>query len=264
MTNATHHKKRTLIFVILGTFFISNVLLAEFIGTKIFSLERTIGMEPVSWQLFGSGKFSFNLTAGVLIWPVVFIMTDIINEYFGRKGVRTITFIAAGLLIYAFTIVIIAIHLVPADSWAIREVAGQVFDMNRAFIQIFGLGLWIIGGSLVAFLLSQLIDAVSFHWIKSRTGERGIWLRATGSTLISQLFDSFVVLFIAFYWGANMKLNEVIALSTMNYIYKVSLAILLIPMLYIIHYLIDRYLGEESAKQLRKEAMEVDQNIVNN
>lgn len=255
MSDDTFHRKRTLLFVILACVFITNVLIAEFIGTKIFSLEATLGLNPANWNLLGIGTFSFNLTAGVLIWPVVFIMTDIINEYFGRKGVRTITFITAILLVYTFTVVYLAIKLVPSDSWITRQIGGESFNMDNAFNQVFGLGLWIIGASLIAFLLSQLIDAALFHWIKLRTGEKRVWLRATGSTFISQIFDSFVVLFIAFYISGQLGLKAVIALSIMSYIYKVSLAVVLTPLIYLAHYLIDGYLGKENAELLKKETI---------
>ena len=76
--------KSTRLFIILGGFFIANALIAEVIGVKIFSLEDTLGIRRANISLFGS-PFSFHLTAGVLLWPVVFIMTDIINEYYGQK-----------------------------------------------------------------------------------------------------------------------------------------------------------------------------------
>src|SRR5688572_24146380 len=96
--------KRTRLFLALGSFFIANAIIAEFIGSKIFSLEKTLGFDPVKWMMLGEAR-SFDMTAGVLLWPVVFIMTDIINEYFGRKGVRLFSYIAAALITYAFVAV---------------------------------------------------------------------------------------------------------------------------------------------------------------
>ena len=198
--------KETKLFIILAGFFVANAIIAEFIGVKIFSLEKTFGIKPADISLFGSKGLSFNLTAGVLLWPVVFVMTDIINEYYGRKGVRLLSFLAAGLISYAFLMCFIAIHLTPADFWphshikpslsvdeqsAIRTGVG---DYNAAFRLVFGQGLWIIAGSLIAFLIGQLVDVFIFHKIKRLTGERLLWLRSTGSTVISQLLDSYVVL----------------------------------------------------------------------
>lgn len=93
--------KRQKLFLVLGGFFIINAIVAEFIGVKIFSLEATLGLEQFNIPLFGS-LFSFNLTAGVLLWPVVFIMTDIINEHFGVKGVKFLSWLTAVLIVYAF------------------------------------------------------------------------------------------------------------------------------------------------------------------
>ena len=248
--------KSTRLFYILGAFFLANAILAEFIGVKIFSLEKTIGFNPINIDLFGVENLAFNLTAGVLLWPVVFIMTDIINEYFGRRGVRFLSFTAAGLIIYAFLMVYIAILLSPADFWIERNTANGIINMDLAFKAIFGQGLWIIVGSLVAFLIGQLVDVTVFHLVKAKTGSNKIWLRATGSTLVSQFIDSFVVLFIAFYIGAGWDLKLVIAIGIMNYAYKFLIAVALTPLLYIVHYLVDVYLGKETAHKLMEEATE--------
>lgn len=242
------------LFYILGAFFVANALLAEFIGVKIFSLEKSLSISPINLSFFGETDLSFNLTAGVLLWPVVFIMTDIINEYYGRKGVRFMSFTAAGLIAYAFLMVYAAMGLHPADFWIQRETTYGVINMDHAFNTIFGQGLWIIVGSLIAFLIGQLVDVYVFHYLRSITGNSKIWLRATGSTLISQFIDSFVVLLIAFYLGAGWDLSLVLAIGVVNYIYKFFIAILLTPLLYLLHFLIDRYLGEELSYKLIEEA----------
>ncbi|MDX1666284.1 MAG: queuosine precursor transporter, partial [Saprospiraceae bacterium] len=185
------------LFIILGGFFIANALVAEFIGVKIFALEDTLGIPHLNFNLFGqSGALQFS--AGVLLWPVVFVMTDVINEYYGKRGIRMLSFLAVGLISYAFVMIFAAISLAPADWWIEQNLSKGVPDMQRAFSVILGQGLLIIVGSITAFLVAQLVDVISFHGIKKRTGEKLVWLRATGSTLISQLVDSFVVLYIAF------------------------------------------------------------------
>lgn len=246
--------KSTRLFYILGAFFLANAILAEFIGVKIFSLEKTFGQNPVNISLFGIENLSFNLTAGVLLWPVVFIMTDIINEYFGKKGVRFLSFTAAGLISYAFLMVFLAINLTPADFWIERTTSDGIINMESAFQVIFGQGLWIIVGSLTAFLVGQLVDVTVFHFVKTKTGSSRIWLRATGSTLVSQFIDSFVVLFIAFYIGAGWDLKLVLAIGIVNYSYKFLIAVLLTPLLYVIHFLVDLYLGKNAAHKLMEEA----------
>jgi hypothetical protein len=248
-------EKSTRLFYILGSFFIANALLAEFIGIKIFSLEKTFNFSPANLNIFGF-DLSFNLTAGVLLWPVVFIMTDIINEYFGRRGVRFISFTAAVLITYAFLMVYFTMRLTPADFWIQRETANGIVNMDLAFNTIFGQGLWIIVGSITAFLIGQLVDVTVFHFVKQKTGNSKIWLRATGSTLVSQFIDSFVVLFIAFYLGAGWDLKLVLAIGIVNYMYKFLVAIILTPLLYLIHYFIDIYLGKDIADKLMLEATE--------
>lgn len=247
------HKKDKLFFL-LGAFFISNALLAEFIGVKIFSLENSLGFEQANLTIFGIDNLSFNLTAGVLLWPIVFIMTDVINEYYGKKGVRFLSFTAAGLISYAFFMVFFAMELVPSDFWVERETPRGIVNMDLAFDVIFGQGLWIIVGSLVAFLIGQIVDVTVFHWVRAFTGSRKIWLRATGSTLVSQFIDSFVVLFIAFYIGADWDLKLVLVIGLVNYIYKFFIAIFLTPILYVMHYVIDQYLGKEIAEEMTAQA----------
>lgn len=248
--------KSTRLFYLLGSFFVANALLAEFIGVKIFSLEKTFGFTPFSIDLFGITNLSFNLSAGVLLWPVVFIMTDIINEYYGRRGVKFLSFTAAGLILYAFMMVYFTIQFVPAEFWIMRDTEEGIVNMDLAFNTIFGQGMWIIVGSLIAFLIGQIVDVTVFHFLKAKTGTQKIWLRATGSTLVSQLIDSFVVLFIAFYIGAGWGIELVLAICLVNYCYKFLIAVILTPLLYLIHYFIELYLGKELSEKLMIEASE--------
>lgn len=251
--------KRNILFLSLGAFFIANAIIAEFVGVKIFSLEKTFGFEPMNFMMFDEAR-SFDMTAGVLLWPMVFVMTDIINEYFGRHGVRLFTYIAVVLISYAFFAVFLSMQTTPSSFWVNKQLNnGLTIDMNQAFNNVFGQGLWIIIGSLIAFLIGQMVDVYIFQLIRKNTGEKHIWLRATGSTLISQFIDSFVVLFIAFYFS---KLNtpdqwpftRVLTIGAVNYVYKFVIAILLTPVLYLVHYLIDTYLGKELSDKMLTEA----------
>ncbi|MFN9709824.1 MAG: queuosine precursor transporter [Bacteroidota bacterium] len=255
--------KSVKLYLILGGFFIANALIAEIIGVKIFSLEKTFGFAPLKIMLLGN-ELSLNLTAGVLLWPVVFVMTDIINEYYGISGVRFLSYLTAGLIAFAFLIFVLAMHLSPADFFVTSKQGSGVPDMEKAYHGVLGQGGFIIIGSLAAFLLGQLIDVMVFHRIKSFTGERRIWLRATGSTLISQLMDSFVVLFIAFYIGSRVNATGndfvwsfklVVAVGIVNYIYKFVVALLMTPVVYLLHSIIERYLGGNLAQELKNKAM---------
>jgi queuosine precursor transporter len=246
--------KATRLLVGLAAFLVADALIAEFVGVKIFALENTLGLSPFNWRLFGQqGSLSF--TAGVLLWPVVFVMTDIVNEYFGPRGVRFISWVAVALICYAFLAAYLAISLAPADWWVAVNASQGVPDMQAAFTAVFGQGMWTIVGSIVAFLVGQLIDVRVFHAIRRLTGERRVWLRATGSTLVSQLVDSFVVLYIAFVLGPqHWSVGLFLAVGTVNYLYKSCMAVLAIPIIYAVRQLVVGYLGSEQARALREAA----------
>ena len=257
---AMHKNKAFRLFVLLAGFFIANALIAELVGGKIFSLEKTVGIEPFSFSFFGEQNLGFNLTAGVVLWPIVFIMTDVINEYYGMKSVRILSYLTVGLIAYAFIMIYFSIGLEPNDFWRFEsglldeDSSRHVSDMALAFNKIMGQGLWIIVGSMVAFLIGQIIDVVIFHKIKTFTGEKMVWLRATGSTLVSQFIDSYVVLIIAFYIGQGFSLKWVLAIGTVNLIYKFVVAILLTPTIYLAHEVLDKYLGKELSDKMKEEA----------
>jgi uncharacterized integral membrane protein (TIGR00697 family) len=247
--------KPTKLFVIFAAFFVANALIAECIGTKIFSLEKLFGQQPLSFTLFGESGLGLSLTCGVLLWPFEFVMTDIVNEYYGPKAVRRISFIAVGLIMYAFLMFYLAMGVPAADFWFGSGAADGIPDMSKAFNGIFGQGMWIIFGSLIAFLVSQIVDVTVFHKIKKMTGEKKIWLRATGSTLVSQLVDSFIVLFIAFKIGKGWSWQLVFAICLINYAYKFTMAILLTPVIYFAENRIEKYVGHETAKKMKLVAM---------
>ena len=246
--------RSTRLFIGLTAFFCVNAVLAEFIGVKIFALEDTLGIAALQWNLFGQTG-SLNFTAGTLLWPIVFIMTDTVNEYYGQKGVRFISWLAVALILYGFVFAFAAIGLAPAGWWVAAAQPQGVPDYQLAFAAVFGQGLWTIWGSVIAFLLGQLIDVTVFHRIRRSTGSRHVWLRATGSTAISQLVDSFVVLYIAFVIGPqHWPMGLFLAVGTLNYIYKMCAAVALIPLLYVARGFIHGYLGHEHARHMTEVA----------
>ncbi|MFV8324310.1 queuosine precursor transporter [Flavobacterium sp. ZS1P14] len=213
--------KKDIVFVILAGIFITNAVVAELIGGKLIQV----------------GPFVMSI--GILPWPVVFLTTDLINEYFGEKGVRNLSYITACLIAYAFIILLLAL-LVPA--------AKGISPVNDSqFYAVFGQSMWIIAGSIIAFLVSQLIDVSVFWFFKNRTGERKIWLRTTGSTVVSQLFDSFIVLGIAFWLPGKINFDTFLSSALIGYTFKLGIAILLTPLIYLGHHLIKQYLSEEKA-----------------
>lgn len=253
MINSIVKDKPTRLFIFFTAFFVANALIAECIGTKLFSLEKLLGLHPANITMFGQSGLAFTLTCGVLLWPLEFVMTDIINEYYGPKAVRRISITAVALISYAFLMFFLAIKVPPADFWVTSKTNSGIPDMQNAFDSIFGQGMRIIVGSLVAFLVSQIVDVTVFHKIKQRTGEKHVWLRATGSTVVSQLVDSYIVLFIAF--SGVFSWQQILAIGVMNYTYKFTLALVLTPVIYLVEGRIEKYLGHEVAKKMKLAAM---------
>ena len=245
----TEQKKRNNVFFILSGIFITNAIIAEILGTKIFEFDFIL---------------NFNMSVGVIIWPVVFISTDIINEYFGKKGIKKISYFTILLIIYVFLIIYMSTKLTPNDYWLNinnTDNNGNSFDINYAYNTIFLQSTGIIIGSIVAFLIAQILDVIIFQKIKKITKGKYIWLRATGSTLISQFIDSFVVIFIAFYFLApnnkEWSISQVFSVGFDNYTFKFIVAILITPAIYLAHYLIDNYLGNSLANKCKSEALEL-------
>lgn len=255
MINQILKNKPTKLFLGITAFFVANALIAECIGGKIFSLEAVFGFQPMNLTLFGESGLAFNLTCGVLLWPLEFVITDIVNEYYGPKAVRRISLIAVALISYAFLMFYLAMSAAPASFWVASKMENGVPSMQLAFEAIFGQGMWIIIGSIIAFMVSQLIDVTIFHKIKKLTGEKMIWLRSTGSTVVSQLVDSFVVLIIAFKIGNGWSWSTVLAVGVVNYMYKFTMAIILTPLIHLIRNRIERYVGAETAEKMKLEAM---------
>lgn len=255
MINNILKDRPTRLLLFICSFFVANALIAECIGGKIFSLEKLLGLPVNTFTLFGQSGLSFNLTCGVLLWPLEFVLTDIVNEYYGPKAVRRISYIAVSLIAYAFVAFYMSIHVPAADFWLGTGTQDGVPNMQSAFNGIFGQGMWIIIGSITAFLVSQIVDVTVFHRIKKATGEKHVWLRATGSTVVSQLVDSFIVLYIAFKVGKDWSWQLVLAICLVNYAYKFTVAVLLTPLIYFIEHLIERYLGAETAAKMKAAAM---------
>lgn len=249
--------KATRLYLILGGFFVANALIAEMVGVKLFQLETLLGVAKADFSLLGQEHLSFVLSVGVLPWPIVFIMTDVVNDYYGVRGVRFLTLLTTGLITFAFVMMYLAIHMPAEQGWWIGSSAAQgVPDMQAAFTAIFGQGMNIIVGSLTAFVVGQLVDAFLFRRIKRITGDKRIWLRATGSTIISQLMDSVVVTYVAFYFLRNdFSFAQCTAMVLVAYTYKLTVALLATPLVYAAHALVEQYLGPQKAGEMRAAAL---------
>lgn len=212
-------KRKDIVFLVLAGFFITNALIAELIGGKLI-------------QFFGL----FTQSIGIILWPIVFILTDLINEHFGKDGVKKLTYVTVGLISFAFIILTIAIKI-PATPFSPVN--------NEVFKTVFGQSQWIIVGSIVAFFTSQLVDVYVFVLLKKITGNKFIWLRATGSTLVSQLVDTFIVQYIAFVLPAKWTFDEFIMNASWGYLFKLIIAVMLIPIIYLGHFFIGKFLKKE-------------------
>jgi len=248
--------KSSKLFIVLSGFFVANAIIAEVIGVKIFSLEDTLGIPRADFSLLNADHLSFSLSVGVIPWPVIFVTTDIINEYYGVKGVRFLSILTAALISFAFIVFYFAISTAPDTAyWLTSNAEAGVPDMQSAFAAIFGQGMNIIVGSLAAFIVGQIADAYIFRRIKFLTGERRIWMRATLSTLVSQLIDSFIVTYIAFYLFRGVSFGQCTAWALTAYAYKFIIAILFTPAVYLIHWLAERYLGKQLASEMKQSAL---------
>jgi hypothetical protein len=246
--------KKDKLFLFLATFFVANALIAEIIGGKLIVLGDAAYSFILNLGLFDTQIGPFILSVGVIPWPVVFLSTDLINEYFGKKGVRLITNITVVLIIYVF--LIIYLTMIPAAADGISPVT------DSAYQQVLSQSLWIIFGSIIAFLVSQIIDVFVFHIFRRKTGIKKLWMRATGSTAVSQLIDSVIILGIAFYLPGKISLSEYLGFAITNYSYKLLIAILITPLIYLGHGLIDKYLGKELAVEMTEEAAKSSRSLV--
>jgi hypothetical protein len=226
--------KKEILYTILAAFFITNAVLGEMTGGKLIQI----------------GPFTMSM--GILPWPIVFIATDIINEYFGKDGVRRLTFLTTIMILYAFVMIFVGMGI-PASS--ISPVNDNQFN------GVFGQSMWIIVGSIAAFLTSQMVDVFVFWYLRKKTGAKKIWLRATGSTTISQLIDTFIVGGIAFWLPGKVSFADYLNMSATGYVAKLSIAILITPLIYLAHHLIHRYLGETESERIIVNTAEGELNV---
>jgi len=234
MSNYTINKSQWL-FVFLAGLFITNAVTAELISNKLIEI-------PLNINFFGNELGPFVTIVGILPWPIVFLLTDLLNEFYGYKAVKRLSWITAILIAYCFIIVGLAIQI-PA-----YQIEGSSLSDDYSFNKVFGQAQMVIVGSICAFLVSQLLDAVLFKWIKSKTGSRYIWLRSTGSTVVSQLIDSYIVLYIGFVLPGSLTFSDFMTIAPTNYILKLIIAILLTPLIYLGHFLIKKFVLNQKSE----------------
>jgi hypothetical protein len=232
--------KRTRLLLILAGIFITSAITAELVSSKLFM---------VHIEIFGLNLGTYISIVGILPWPVVFLATDTVNEFYGPKIVRSLSIITAFMIGFCFLIVYIGMMpkaFVPDPPDPLPAGWRRTVANDQEFNQVFGQSQWIIAGSITAFIIGQLVDSFVFWFVRKRTGGKMIWLRATGSTLVSQLVDTFVVLYIAFVIPGAFDMKTFWMVGFTNYIFKLMIAVGLTPLIYLGHWIVEKYLGKEA------------------
>ena len=206
------------LYFVLTAIFLTSLLVADIVAGKFFT------------------AFGITMSTGTVVFPIAFLLTDIVNEYYGRRGARFLTLVGMAMLVFGFGIIFVARKLPIAHGSPVPQ---------EAFDAVFGLSARLFGASLAAYLIGQFVDIHTFHLTKRITHSRHLWLRALGSTAISQVVDTTAVNFGALL-GA-MPLAEVATIAAWSYVYKMVVAAALTPLCYLAHDVITTRLGIDPA-----------------
>lgn len=230
MEPAPRFDLRQKVFLVLAALQVTSLLVANMIGVKLFSID-VAGLDVEH-------------TAGMLPFPITFLLTDLLNEFYGKKAARMIAWIAFGMAVFAFILVSVARALPILEG-----IPGTADE--RSFEVVFGGSAVMTLCSIVAFLFGSLLDILIFGFFKRITHGKMVWLRATGSTVISQLFDSFVITILYFQVAQGLSGGEVaspefvLRTALTGYVLKFVIAVLLTPLIYAGRGLLRRVVGLE-------------------
>jgi uncharacterized integral membrane protein (TIGR00697 family) len=214
------------LFLALACLFVTSLLVGDIIGGKLYQTEL--------------GGVVLTISVGMIPFPVVFLLTDLVNEFYGQKAARYLTLV--GFVMTWFTIAIFQL----ADAVPFAGFTGDAAwtGINGdAFERVFMSSTRIMISSTAAYLIAQLVDIGIFHALRRHTGGRMLWLRATGSTIVSQLIDTCVIQFLA--WSGKLPVDAIVSIVVTSYVVKVVIAIAMTPLIYGGHALIERTLGLE-------------------
>ena len=211
-------RQAEIIFLSLAAVFIAALVTANLIFQKFFH-----------WNPFGI--YEFELSVGIIPYPVTFLVTDIISEIYGRKMANRVVF--AGLFASLFTLLIIVVaSTAPATDWSPIT--------NTQFDRVFGFTFIAVAASLTAYLLAQFLDVQIFHFWKRLTKGKDLWFRNNASTFSSNFVDTFVVLLLL----CSFKVigwDRFGYLLLNGYLFKVMVALLDTPIIYVIVYFIRKH-----------------------
>ncbi|MBX5480241.1 MAG: queuosine precursor transporter [Myxococcaceae bacterium] len=224
-----HFDRRTQLFVVLAATFVACFVVGDIIGGKL--------LEYVNWNV------SFVLSAGMVAFPVTFLITDLLNEFYGHKAARFVTWVGFGMAILSFSIIAVTVAL-PWPEFTRSPGYGGVTE--SAFDLVFASSRRILVASMCAYLIGQFADIATFRLLKRIARNRYLWLRATGSTVVSQLIDTLVVTLVA-WWGTDNHARMPSMIAT-SYAMKLLIAIGLTPLIYAGHAIVERALGIQPVK----------------
>lgn len=216
--------RRIQLFVVLAGLFVTSLVVGDIIGVKLFEVKL--------------GPVLAVMSIGMLPFPVTFLLTDILNEFYGKKAARFVTWVGFGMAVFAFVVIGIAVQVPWAPLTRAPDFSGTV---ENSFNNVFGGSQRILVASMIAYLVGQFCDIAIFNLLKRVTQNKLLWLRATGSTLVSQLIDTTVVQFVA--WTAVLPTATIFNIIFTSYAVKMLVAVGLTPFIYLGHALVERKLG---------------------
>ncbi len=215
---------RTRLFIILAGIFVTCLLVGDIIGGKL-----------VQTKLFGQ---TFTTTVGMIPFPVTFLLTDLLNEFYGKRAARFVTLLGFGLALLSYTFIFIAGAIPIADLARQTDWKGVT---EASFSNVFLGSQRMILASMTAYIVAQFVDIGVFHMLKRMTDTRLLWLRATGSTVVSQLIDTITITIVA--WSGIMTSAQIWNVIVSAYTLKIMIAVGLTPLVYLAHALVERGLG---------------------
>jgi uncharacterized integral membrane protein (TIGR00697 family) len=215
---------RTRLFIILAGVFATCLIVGDVIGGKL-----------VQTTLFGQ---TFTTTVGMIPFPVTFLLTDVLNEFYGKRAARFVTLLGFGLALLAYTLIFIAGAVPIADLARGADWQGVT---AASFDNVFLGSQRMILASMTAYLVAQFVDIGVFQLLRQATRNRFLWLRATGSTMVSQLIDTVTISVVA--WTGIMTSSQIVNIAFSAYTLKVLIAVGLTPLVYLAHAALERGLG---------------------
>jgi len=221
---------RARLFLALSAVFIASLIVGDLIGGKL--------VEPhwngTPFNVFGEAVI---ISVGMIPFPITFLLTDLLNEFYGKQSARAVTWVGFAMTIFTFVLVNVAVVLPFAPFTNGPDWQG----VNQgAFDNVFAGSRRILAGSLVAYVIAQFADITIFHLIKKKSGNRFLWLRATGSTVVSQAIDTVVITVVA--WTGTLPVSKMMSLIASSYTVKLLVAVGLTPAIYAGHTLVEKVL----------------------